>query len=113
MANCGIGNRLSGRSKGASSAAYDAGSWIIPRAPAWHVVLSGGVGVVPRLVEAVTAEEAAASLPYRSLLGTVGSGDAEPPALGLGELVGRPSGINRFLVHSTIQSRFFTFVDCL
>jgi hypothetical protein len=65
------------------------------------------------LVETVASQDAAASLSDRSLLGTVGSGDAKSSAFGLGQLVGRPGGIDRFLIYSTIESRFFGLVNSL
>ena len=113
MAICAIGNYPCGRLKGASSAAHDAGPRSVTRATAGRAALSAGVRVIAGLVETVAPQEAAASLTDRSLLGTVCSGDTQSSAFGLGQLVGRPGGIDRFLMHSTIESRFFTFVNGL
>lgn len=65
------------------------------------------------MVETVASQNAAAGLPDRCLLGAIGCRDAKSSALGLGEFMGRPSGINGFLIYPAVEECFFGLIRSL
>lgn len=65
------------------------------------------------MIETVASQNAAACLSNWGLLGTIGGWDTKASALGLGEFVGGPSGINRLLMDAIVEGCFFGFIGSL